>query len=594
MPDRLREHFDAVIVGSGYGGSVMAARLADAGMSVLVLERGKAYPPGSFPRTPREMEGNFWDPSAGLHGLFDVWSFRGVDAVVASGLGGGSLINANVMLRKDELWFDGWPLSASDLDPHYRAVEQVLQPEPYPAGPPFDVPKVEGFRDAARRVIARDNQEPPARHIGLQLVKTPLAITFARNGATPAPGRELPSDPDSIHGIDTDTGQPRPPATVSPRSTCRLCGECDIGCNYGSKNTVDHTFLSRAFARGAQVRTRREVRELGRRATGRGYEVRYVVHEPETEGSRTATRKLRLHEVTCEFLVLAAGTLGSTYLLLRNREPLGLGSTPLLGHRFSTNGDLLEVALDCRIGPAEKRTPVGASRAPVITSALRGDDVRDGGNGPGLYLQDGGYPGHLDWFAQSLSFLGQLRRWSVFLERRAIGRLGLSPPDSLAVALSRAMEASDVTWSTVPLLAMGRDTPDGVMSLAGRSLCVRWRRRHSRRLFARTEALCGEIAEALGGRLSPAPSLFQRLLGRAITVHPLGGCPMGASRREGVVDTCGRVFGHDGLYVADGSVMPGPVGANPSLTIAALADRFANDCVDSWNGVQCRHCDRKP
>ena len=122
----MREHFHAVIVGSGFGGSVVAARLAEAGMRVLVLERGKAYPPGSFPRSPREMEGNFWDPSEGLHGLFDVWSFRGLDAIVASGLGGGSLIYANVLLRKDERWFNGWPLSRRDLDPHYAAVEQVL------------------------------------------------------------------------------------------------------------------------------------------------------------------------------------------------------------------------------------------------------------------------------------------------------------------------------------------------------------------------------------------------------------------------------------------------------------------------------------
>ena len=98
-------HFDVVVVGSGFGGSVTACRLAEAGRRVLVLERGKAYPPGSFPRSPLGLKNNFWDPSEGLQGMFDLWSFDGLEALVSSGLGGGSLIYANVMIRKDEHWF---------------------------------------------------------------------------------------------------------------------------------------------------------------------------------------------------------------------------------------------------------------------------------------------------------------------------------------------------------------------------------------------------------------------------------------------------------------------------------------------------------
>src|ERR671933_204846 len=98
-------HFDAIVVGSGFGGSVTAYRLAEAGKRVCVLERGKAYPPGSFPRSPFKMKRNFWDPSEGLHGMFDVWSFRGLGAVISRGLGGGSLIYSHVLLRTDEKWF---------------------------------------------------------------------------------------------------------------------------------------------------------------------------------------------------------------------------------------------------------------------------------------------------------------------------------------------------------------------------------------------------------------------------------------------------------------------------------------------------------
>jgi cholesterol oxidase len=119
------EHFDVVIIGSGFGGSVMAYRLAEAGKRVLLLERGKSYPPGSFPRSPYGLKKNFWDPSQGLHGMFNIWSFKHLGAIVSSGLGGGSLIYANVLIRKDEKWFvkedlkkgghEYWPIDYKDL-----------------------------------------------------------------------------------------------------------------------------------------------------------------------------------------------------------------------------------------------------------------------------------------------------------------------------------------------------------------------------------------------------------------------------------------------------------------------------------------------
>ncbi|MFK8844256.1 NAD(P)-binding protein [Streptomyces sp. Ac-502] len=181
------ERVGALVVGSGFGGSVAAYRLAEAGLSVVVLERGRAYPPGSFPRTPAELGRALWDPSEGLYGLFDVWRFGGCDSLVSSGLGGGSLIYANVLLRKEPRWFvrreelpggghECWPLTRADLDPHYDAVESVLRPVPYPVDtePYARTPKTRALREAAGRA-------------GLPWSPAPLAVSFA-----PAPARRPP------------------------------------------------------------------------------------------------------------------------------------------------------------------------------------------------------------------------------------------------------------------------------------------------------------------------------------------------------------------------------------------------------------------
>jgi cholesterol oxidase len=129
--------FDAVVVGSGFGGSVVAQRVAAERRTVCVLERGQAYPPGSFPRTPRDIRASFWDPSEGEYGIYNVWSFPGIGALVSSGLGGGSLIYANVLIRKDRDTFvrdqhEWWPVDYDDLEQHYERAEQMLAAQRFP------------------------------------------------------------------------------------------------------------------------------------------------------------------------------------------------------------------------------------------------------------------------------------------------------------------------------------------------------------------------------------------------------------------------------------------------------------------------------
>jgi cholesterol oxidase len=557
-------HFDAVVVGSGFGGSVMACRLAEAGVRVCLLERGKIYPPGSFPRSPYKMVRNFWDPSQGLYGMFNVWSFKNLEAVISSGLGGGSLIYANVLIRKDEKWFvkediraggyEYWPVTRADLDPHYDRVEKMLNAQRYPfEQPPYDqTAKTREFKAAAEG-------------LNLEWRLPNLAVTFGNPGDVPVPGEPIKETHPNLHG--------------RTRLTCLLCGECDIGCNYGSKNTLDYNYLSQAQHLGAEIRPLCEVRSFAPRQGG-GYTIRYVEHKPDQrEGQAFDTSQLPLITLTADRLILCAGALGTPYLLLKNRAAFPHLSR-MLGTRFSGNGDFLAFALHNR----QKKDGQLVSRlldpgyGPVITSAIRVPDALDGGSVRGHYVEDAGYPEHVNWVLESLEAPGAIGRLLRLARRRLREKLTGTLQSDLSAELAVLLGKAELSSSSMPLLGMGRDVPDGTMSLSAAGyLEIDWEIGRSRAFFDALSQTMRDITRQLEGRFSLNPSFY---LDRGVTVHPLGGCPMGRDESEGVVDAYGEVFNYPGLHIADGSVMPGPVGPNPSLTIAALADRFAERILD--------------
>jgi cholesterol oxidase len=195
-------------------------------------------------------------------------------------------------------------------------------------------------------------------------------------------------------------------------------------------------------------------------------------------------------------------------------------------------------------------------------------------------VEDGGNPSFLDYLEGMSSAPALGYRAASFLLRRFWAHARGDPQSNYSAQVS-AVFGGDRSPPALPLLAMGRDIPDGVMSLGGSDLELDWTTHSSDSYFDRVETTVARIAHALGGRYMNTPLwLFKRV----ITVHPLGGCPMGRDRSEGVVDQFGEVFGYPGLYVADGSVMPGPVGPNPSFTIAAFADRLASGILSGRKG----------
>ena len=558
-------HFDAVVVGSGFGGSVMAYRLAEAGLRVCLLERGKAYPPNSFPRAPHRVKKNFWDPSEGLYGMFNVWSFNELGAVVCSGLGGGSLIYANVLIRKDERWFvkedihnggyEYWPVTRDDLDPHYDRVEKMLGAQPYP----FE-------REPYSRTSKTKELKGAAERLGLDWRLPNLAITFANEGEDPVPGEPIREAHPNLHG--------------RTRYTCRLVGECDLGCNYGSKNTLDYNYLSEAKRLGAEIRTLCEVGRFEPRDGG-GYAVHYVRHQPDLALERESTDTSTLPEqtITADRLILSAGTLGSTFLLLKNRRAFP-GLSNQLGTRFCGNGDLITFAMESSDDVGGERVPrlIDAGYGPVITSAVRVADREDGGDGRGFYVEDAGYPEFVNWMLEVVDAPTHAVRgfWGNAFRRLRDKLLSREPETDVGAEVTRLLGSTKLSAGLLPMLGMGRDIPDGKMELREGKLNVDWRIENSRPYFDDIREKMRDIAEALGGRYTDPLHHLNRL----VTVHPLGGCPMGRDETEGVVDSYGEVFNYPGFYIADGSVMPGPVGPNPSLTIAALADRFATKILE--------------
>ena len=585
------DFFDAVIIGSGFGGSVMAYRLAEAGLRVCLLERGKAYPPNTFPRKPYELGRNFWDPSSGLFGLFDIWSFKRSGALVSSGLGGGSLIYANIHLRKDPGWFkedradggyDSWPITYEQLEPHYERVEKMMNVQKYPlTHQPYDqTPKTLAMQEVDRAIQL--GNDSPHKWMALN-----LAVSFKTRNVS-NPDEDDPANPPVV-GAQIQEQQPNYHTVTTkrdqPRSTCRLCGECNIGCNYGSKNTLDYTYITAAIHQKphpAQVETLCEVKAVSP-LEGTGYKVEFVRHSPETIDPATGKcPPPPRFTIRCKRLIIAAGTFGSPYLLMRNLAAFPGINREMLGSRFSVNGDLLSFVIKSKERRNGRMVPrrLDPSFGPVITSAIRVSDSLDGNGakGRGFYMEDAGIPYLFSWIAELSGLPGTVVRGLKFLKMRAKYRTGLNNDANLSAEIANLLGPATTTMSTLALIAMGRDFANGRLSLKGNLLACDWSQDKSQAYFDRVRATGDAIARALNGKYVDTPSY--RYLHQVLTAHPLGGCPMGFTTNDGVVNSYGEVFGYPGLYVVDGSVMPGAVGPNPSLTIAAISDRAADHIID--------------
>lgn len=521
------ERFDAVVIGSGFGGSVMACRLAEQGRRVLVLERGKRWRTDEYPSVSNRHW--FWRESNPdkHHGWIDLRLFGDMSVAAGCGVGGGSLIYANVSIdARPEVFAQDWPseITHDSLRPYYQRVESMLKPAHIPE------------RQWTRRTrLMKEAAERLGE--GHRFRTVPQAITFD-------PDYEpVGADPTAKSRSKTWTN-----AFGMEQGTCIHCGNCDIGCEVKAKNTLDLNYIPQAEKHGAEVRPLHHVRNIAPLADGSGYRVSYRNLSTGRDGV-----------VEARNVVVSAGSIGSTELLLkcRDRDRTLTNLSPLLGKRWSANGDF--------VTPAYYRgREVSPTQGPTISSCI---DFLDGsfGNRP-VFIEDGGFP---DLLGNLLEKMG--RSW---FGRWQLQRMGLVPG-----GLMQAIRNRDPLEHIMPWFGQSRDESNGELYL-GRPWYAPWRRdvlkmrwdyRPNEAVMQAINGLHVRLSEATGGVPMTPPTWS--LLHNLITPHPLGGCAMGTSAAAGVVNHAGAVFGHDGLYVADGAMVPTSLGTNPSKTIAALAER---------------------
>lgn len=536
----LRPTYDAVVVGSGYGGGVAAARLARAGLKVAVIERGREFLPGEFPRSmlAAQRELQLTGPRTRIGAptsLFDVRLGEDVHVLVGCGLGGTSLINANVCLAPDVLVLEDpvWPLAIRAdhyLNVGFSRARAMLAPVPLP------------FASNPRKLKAL---EATAREMGREVSRVPLHIAFEERV--------------------TEQGV--------VQKACTQCGDCMGGCNVGAKTTVHGTYLTDAVNHDAEVFCGIEARRIERGDDGLW---RVVLRRQDGEDRLIPTRV-----VAAPVVVLAAGTLGTNEILLRSARQ-GLNLSQHLGKRFSTNADAIAFGYNNdrpvnAVGTGSKAVSDPDDRVgPAVTGLIDLRRRRDAVNR--LAIVEAAVQSSLASLLPMMMSAGGLGAAGVDGEvRDRLEAFGRAAESLVRGAYRGAIQNTQV------FLAIGNDDAGGELQLIGDRVRVVWPGAAGAPVYAAIERTLKDIVAATRGTYVANPTTTRLLGGNLFTVHPLGGCAMAENRGTGVVDHKCRVFDadpakpdtavHEGLYVCDGSVMPRSIGVHPLLTITAVAER---------------------
>lgn len=536
--------YDYVMIGSGFGGSVSALRLTEKGYQVLVLERGKRFLDRDFAHSTWNIFKYLWLPALRCFGILQLTLFRNVLVLHGSGVGGGSLGYANVLMQPTDQLFDNpsWKHLAdwkSLLLPHYDTARRMLGVASNPRLWPADFV----LKDIAKELGTESTFRP-----------TTVGAFFGERGKE---GQEY-SDP--YFGGEGPN-----------RHACTHCGGCMVGCRYNAKNTLVKNYLYLAEKWGAQVRAESEVRDVRPLPEGQPDGARYeVVYRRSTAWFFSREEKVRARNV-----IFSGGALGTLRLLFRCRDV-----TRSLARISPRLGDLVRTNSESLLGASARSLEVDYSKGIAITSIVNLDEATSvepvrypSGSSLMRFLSGPLVDGQdsiplrivktlVQIFTRPVDFLkthvlpGWANRTTILLvmqteDNRIRLRFGRSP---FTLFLRGLVSLPDEKHTIPTMIPIGH---------------------HVTRRFA----------EQTGG--IPAGSINEGLLNIPITAHILGGVPFGRDEQEGVIDLNCQVYNYPGLYVVDGSIMPANPGVNPSLTIAALAE-YAMNLVPAKPGAKAR------
>lgn len=540
-PASLADDYDVVVVGSGYGGAIPAARLGIANaravgsLRIAVLERGDEQPTGTFPETQQEFVRAIKSGRNPL-GWWEIRRSKTIDVIQGNGLGGTSLNNFNAGVVPDrEVFLESWPAAIR------AEVEQTAE-------------GVGAMREYYDRAVAMLGANPYRDGEGLPKVAV-FDELVASTGATTTSVDIYVSREDRTtrYGVE--------------RRRCTNCANCGSGCNVGAKNTLMTNYLPMAAHFGVELHPRVEVGHVEK--VDDGWALHCRLRSGPT-GRQITNRVIRAKRV-----ILAASTLGTTGILLRSREN-GLKLSRRLGKNFSGNGDHFGIAYNTdRVTEAQgfgtrtdERSKLKAG--PNITSMVQyGADQRD---------------------LRKRFTVQDITVWGPLIDAARVALMGIAATNRHDWSRERVARWSrDRVWNTdgalnrsLAFLIMCHDNSDGDIVLdAHGEATVAWPGATTERIYSDVDDVVAGAVESIGGTYFKNPRLATRWVGgNLLTAHPLGGCCTADSVDYGVVDHAGRVFDpdggfHDGLYVSDASVLPRAVAVNPSLTISAFAERMA-------------------
>ena len=515
-------HYDVLVIGSGFGGSVSALRLTEKGYTVGVLEAGARFEDGDFPATSFDARRFLFAPALGCYGIQRIDMVKDCMILAGAGVGGGSLVYANTLYEpldafyRDPSWahITDWK---SELAPYYDQAKRMLGVVENPLHTPAD---------EVMRQVAED------MGVGHTFHPTPVGVFF---GGPDAQGGEEVADP--FFG-----------GAGPARNACLNCGECMTGCRHNAKNTLVKNYLHLAEQAGAVVHPLTTVTRVRPRAGG-GYEVTARWTKAKLS-RRTATKTF-----TADQVVFSAAALGTQKLL---HQLKGEGDLPRISDRL---GVLTRTNSEAILGALAPDASVDYTRGVAITSSWHPDEV--------THIEPCRYGHGSNAMALLQTVLAD--------DTPGRSRVGTWLKE-LWKQRRTALDVYDFKhWSERTVIALVMQTLDNSITTRGVKGRFGWRmtseqghgRPNPTYIPVAYEAT-RRIADVLGGT---AGGNVGEVFSRPLTAHFIGGCTIGDSPETGVVDPWQRLFGHDGLHVVDGSAVSANLGVNPSLTITAQAER---------------------